>query len=254
MNKILFGTFLAALLFQSCITIKESTFNDGTQKVIEVDNYKLSSTGEVYMNFLGIIKADFVPSSFKIEFDSIIVYLDPIVINESQNADFIFITHNHLDHFSKKDIEQLAKSETLIIGPKTVTKKLKKYNCKTAMVGDVFEIGKIKYQVVEAYNIQSNIHKKGNKHLGFVITYKDVSVYTAGDTDHIPEMAELENITLALLPIGEGKTAMNPNSAADAANIIKPQIVIPCHYEIGNNSEQTFMNLVDESIQVILLR
>ncbi|MCJ7833078.1 MAG: hypothetical protein MUQ20_01670, partial [Deltaproteobacteria bacterium] len=51
----------------------------------------------------------------------------------------------------------------------------------------------------------------------------------------IREMEDLKNITVAIIPIGEGKTAMNPQSAAEATNLIKPGIVIPVHYNLGQN-------------------
>ncbi len=213
-------------------------------------NCKISSTGAVYMNIFGMIKIDFLPAGCKIEMDSIVVYADPVVVEDTVKADYIFITHNHLDHFLKKDVKKLSKSGTLIIGPKSVTKKIKETGTKTVSIGDTIDFGRIKYEVVESYNTRSKIHKKGSNYVGYVISCDTTRIYVAGDTDLIPEMEELENITVAIIPIGEGKTAMDPQSAAKAISIIRPELVIPVHYELKQGREEEFLKWVDDEVRV----
>ncbi|MCK5029767.1 MAG: MBL fold metallo-hydrolase [Bacteroidales bacterium] len=249
-SNIILILIIAGLMFQSCITIKHSSLRMPNPESIEVENCKISSTGAVYLNLFGIIKSDLMPAGIKVELDSITLYIDPLVVDDTIKADYIFITHNHLDHFSKADIDKLIKPETILIGPKTITKKYKNNNTKTVSIGEKKSFGKIKYEVVESYNIKSKLHKKGSKYVGYVISCDTTRIYIAGDTDFIPEMKELENITVAIIPIGEGKTAMNPQSAANAANLINPEIVIPIHYELGQNREKDFLELVDKNIEV----
>ena len=58
------------------------------------------------------------------------------------------------------------------------------------------------------------------------------NVYHAGDTALFGDMAllgRLESIDVALLPIGDNFT-MGPQDAAEAAHLLKPQLVIPMHY------------------------
>jgi L-ascorbate metabolism protein UlaG (beta-lactamase superfamily) len=213
-------------------------------------NCRISLTGAVYMNIFGLIKIDFQPASIKVEFDDKFLYIDPFVTDDSTKADYIFITHNHLDHFSMSDINKLLKRESIVIGPKSVTKKFKDYETKTVSIGDTVNLDRIRYEVVESYNFKSNMHKKGSKYVGYVISIDTTRIYVAGDTDFIPEMGDLKNISVAIVPIGEGKTAMNPQSAANAINLIKPKIVIPVHYELGKNREQDFLKHVDKDIKV----
>ncbi|RLI40057.1 hypothetical protein DRO64_09630, partial [Candidatus Bathyarchaeota archaeon] len=52
--------------------------------------------------------------------------------------------------------------------------------------------------------------------------------YHAGDTDFIPEMRELKDISLALLPSG-GTYTMDNEEAAEAAIAINPEVAIPMH-------------------------
>lgn len=123
----------AILIFQGCTII---SFALG-QKKLEVtraisitDDLKISSIGAVYLDFAHLMKAGFLPASIKINFRSEVIYLDPLVVNDSYNADYVFITHTHPDHLSKPDIELLCSKKTMIVGPKFVAKSLKGYKVK----------------------------------------------------------------------------------------------------------------------------
>ena len=52
-------------------------------------------------------------------------------------------------------------------------------------------------------------------------------IYFAGDTDLIPEMADIR-ADVALLPVG-GTYTMDAQEAAQAAAILKPKVVVPMH-------------------------
>jgi len=62
-----------------------------------------------------------------------------------------------------------------------------------------------------------------------LITIEGKTIYHAGDTDSIPEMKELEDIDVALLPIG-GTYTMDVNKAVQDAITITPKAVIPMHH------------------------
>lgn len=64
-------------------------------------------------------------------------------------------------------------------------------------------------------------------------------------------ISDIRDIDVALLPIGTGKTAMNPSKAAEAVELINPRYVIPMHYEPATDSLKSFMNQVDPDIQII---
>ena len=47
-----------------------------------------------------------------------IIYFDPFKIDKNYNdADLIFITHEHYDHYSEEDIDKVIKEDTIIIVP-----------------------------------------------------------------------------------------------------------------------------------------
>jgi L-ascorbate metabolism protein UlaG (beta-lactamase superfamily) len=58
-----------------------------------------------------------------------------------------------------------------------------------------------------------------------------VRVYFAGDTDHIPEMADIA-CDVALLPVS-GTYVMTVEEAAEAARTLSPEIVVPMHFGSG---------------------
>jgi L-ascorbate metabolism protein UlaG (beta-lactamase superfamily) len=239
---------LAFLAIQSCVTLKPGTISLSEPEGIRAGNCMISSTGVVYVNLFGIKKANFLPNSIKIEHTGLNIYIDPFRVQDSGRADYIFITHNHFDHFSKTCIKAISKPGTLIIAPECVSKKLKDYDVRTVYPGDKGESGNISYEAIPSYNIISNMHKRKFNYTGFVISCDTVRIYIAGDTDLVPEMRDLKDITVAILPIGVGKTAMDPLKAAEAANIIKPRIVIPCHFNLGEGNESLFSKNLDRNI------
>ena len=106
---------------------------------------------------------------------------------------------------------------------------------------------------VPAYNLDKPNHKQSSKYLGYILTINNKRIYHAGDTDLIPEMNSIE-ADIALLPVS-GKYVMDPEEAANAANLIRPEVAIPMHYGsvIGSKEDaEKFKSLVDEDIQVII--
>ena len=56
-----------------------------------------------------------------------VIYIDPFKIDKNYNdADIIFITHNHYDHYSEEDIEKVINKNTTIVIPEEMLIKLLK--------------------------------------------------------------------------------------------------------------------------------
>jgi len=91
--------------------------------------------------------------------------------------------------------------------------------------------------------------------VGYVITMEGVRIYLAGDTDRIPEMKNLGNIDIALLPVS-GTYVMTAREAAEAAlQDIKPAIAVPMHYGSvvgGPQDAEEFRKLLEGKIQVVI--
>lgn len=166
-------------------------------------------------------------ASFLFEASGKNIYIDPYTLRGNpKTADLILITHDHYDHYDIDSINRIRKPGTHILGPENVAKKI--HGAGILRKKDIVHIEDTTITAVPSYNTEKSFHP-AEAGLGFVIEHEGKKVYHSGDTDLIPEMEELKNITIALLPIS-GTYTMNSEEAVDAVKLIKPEIAIPMHY------------------------
>ena len=247
--------FLPALaLLQGCFTVeitRSGPMDHRTQTIRLSQNVSLNSLGLVDVN-----GSTFFPSGFRIDTPDKVIYIDPTMIDDPMPADLVLITHAHPDHLSVPDIQKIVTAKTVIVGPASVAKELSDIAVDVVEPGDAFVAGSIECEAVAAYNTKRMFlwiaaHPKKARNVGYVVTIGDVRIYHAGDTDSIPEMDNLSNITVAMVPIGGDKLTMDPVEAAAAINAVRPGVAIPMHYSVGQSDGlDIFRNLVDEGIEV----
>jgi L-ascorbate metabolism protein UlaG (beta-lactamase superfamily) len=229
------------LIVLGCKPISVSKLrNNQNHSLILNKDFKITTLEPVHLNYFGVYQTEFFQSGFRINYKKTVIYIDPIEVTDSIKADYILITHPHKDHFSITDIKTLCQPNTLIIGPKQLEKKLKDYKFQPILPRKKMDLGNFTIETLPAYNIKEHKigmawHSVKKNYLGYILTFDDIKIYHAGDTDFIPEMAELKHITIAMVPIGEKFTAMHPKEAAEALNVIQPRFVIPMHYELNKN-------------------
>ena len=164
-----------------------------------------------------------------------IIYIDPYNIEKKYNdADLIFITHDHYDHYSEEDIDKVKKEDTVIIAPEELLTKLLRKGFRldhiiTVEPNKEYITEGIKFETVPAYNTNKQFHPKENEWVGNIIEIKGISYYIAGDTD-ITEENKKVKCDVAFVPVG-GTYTMDFKEAAYLINEIKPKIAIPTHYE-----------------------
>jgi len=78
-------------------------------------------------------------------------------------------------------------------------------------------------------------HHKGIGN-GYVLSFGDTRVYFSGDTECIPEMKALKNISIAFVAMNPPRT-MPTAEAAACVEAFKPRIVYPYHYRGQNTRE-----------------
>lgn len=198
-------------------------------------------------------------SSIKINKEKVI-YIDPFKIDRNYNdADIIFITHDHYDHYSEDDIDKVRKNNTVIVAPEgLMTKLLEKGFLKdyiiTVQPDKEYIVEGIKFKTVLAYNINKQFHPKENGWVGYIIEIRDIRYYIAGDTDVTAENKKVK-CDVAFVPVG-GKYTMDFKEASSLINEIKPKIAVPIHYGsiVGTNQDAIdFINLLHPTIKGIIL-
>lgn len=178
------------------------------------------------------------------------VYVDPVSrMGETDidysvlpEADLVLYTHDHPDHIDKKALEQHATDRTMIIAPFScrgmVNQAKVTQNAEYLLNDKVYKYGNssvpIFVKAVPAYNTtkgREQFHPKG-KGNGYMLTIgKKWTLYIAGDTEPIPEMADFAKefqIEVALLPVNQPYT-MTPEQFESAVKVLKPHVVIPYH-------------------------
>ena len=185
-----------------------------------------------------------------------VIYIDPYNIKEDKkDADIIFITHAHYDHFSEEDIIKIKNENTIIVITEDIYNKvielgfLEKKIIKV-MPKEEYKIGNIRFQTIPAYNIDKKFHPKENMWVGYLININNIRYYIAGDTDITNENKKVE-CDVAFLPVG-GTYTMDYKEAAELANIIRPKIVVPIHYGIIVGTKEdalNFKNFINKDIE-----
>ncbi len=191
--------------------------------------------------------------SFRLKGEKV-VYVDPWKLSpDAEKADVVLVTHEHYDHFSKDDIAKISKPDTIVVAPASVPAPA---GLKTlvAKAGDTLTANGIRIEVVPAYNTNKRFHPKSAGHVGYIITLGGKRIYHAGDTDVIPEMAQVR-CDIALLPVS-GTYVMTAEEAAQAANTLQPALAIPMHYAdpdvVGTRADaETFKRLAKVPVEIL---
>ena len=178
-----------------------------------------------------------VHASIRLQYDGKEVMIDPVVklgdktidYSAMPKADYIFVTHEHGDHFDKEAIKQLSDDNTKLVTNKRCADMLG-YG-KVMANGDVATLDDFTVEAVPAYNTtegRQKFHPKGRDN-GYIITIDGVRIYVAGDTEDIPEMANVKDIDIAFMPCNQPYT-MTTNQLVNAAKVVKPKVLFPYHY------------------------
>jgi L-ascorbate metabolism protein UlaG (beta-lactamase superfamily) len=191
-----------------------------------------------------------------------VIYFDPFKIEAGgPKADIILVSHEHFDHCNVEDLAKIITPATIVVAhsqSKALLAKLNVREVKIVKPGDKIHINDIIVEAVPAYNIDKFrepgrvFHPKEDGKVGFIATIEGVRIYHAGDTDHIPEMKNVQT-DIALLPVS-GTYVMTAQEAAEAAGTIKPQIAVPMHYGaiVGDSADaETFKRLAKCEVKLL---
>lgn len=211
------------------------------QKSYEVDEFKTKSGKTVKFHAL-------MHACIRIEMDGKEIQIDPVAklgdrtvdYAAMPKADYIFVTHEHGDHYDAKSIKQLTGEKTQLVmnkrcadmyGAGKVMVRSALGTLRSAKNGDKLQLADISVEAVPAYNYtegHTQFHPKGRDN-GYILTIDGLRIYIAGDTEDIPEMSKIKDIDIAFLPCNQPYT-MTPDQLIRAAKVIKPKVLFPYHY------------------------
>lgn len=211
-----------------------------------------SSLGEVAIFPLG-------HGSLRIEAAGVVIHVDPwsnvADYSLQPDADLVLVTHAHPDHFDPAALEQVAAAGTVFVMDATSAGRFA--GEATALAnGETFEFAGITVTAVPAYNLVRTrdggdpYHPQGQFN-GYLLDFGDLRVHVAGDTECVPELAELGDVDVSFLPINLPFT-MPPEEAAECYRTIAPAVAVPYHQ--GDSDPQVVADLLaDTDIDVTVL-
>jgi UPF0173 metal-dependent hydrolase fjoh_2786 len=155
----------------------------------------------------------------------------------SIEATYILLTHAHADHILDAEVIAKRTSAPLITNPEILD-----HYRKLGLDGHDMNIGgshrfldgKVKIKMVKAVHSSSFPDGSyGGNPAGFLINYKDQTIYISGDTALTMDMKIIPHqykVDLAILPIGNNYT-MGVRDALTAAKFVETNNVLGVHYD-----------------------
>jgi L-ascorbate metabolism protein UlaG (beta-lactamase superfamily) len=185
-----------------------------------------------------------------------VVHVDPVGREADYSAlpkaDLILITHEHGDHLDPDAVARITKEGTEVVVASSCEGRIE--GSSLLRNGESGTFADFPVEAVPAYNMVhtrpdgSPYHPRGNGN-GYVITFGDLRLYVAGDTENTPEMKALEDIDVAFLPMNLPYT-MTPAMVADAARGFRPRILYPYHFGETDTGELGRLLAEEEGIEV----
>jgi L-ascorbate metabolism protein UlaG (beta-lactamase superfamily) len=242
MSRRRFGSVLFALL-----ALAMSAF-----AAFEVDEIP-TAAGPLRITFIG-------HGTLRFDFSGRVVYVDPdgrlADFSAMPKADLILVTHQHGDHFDPQAIAALRRAGTeIVVSPACLPPPA---GARVMGNGDRAEAAGLALEALPAYNVVHRrpdgrpFHPRGEGN-GYLISFAGLRVYVAGDTEDIPEMAELRDIAVAFLPMNLPYT-MTPEMTARAARSFRPRILYPYHTSATDPQRLVDLLRGDPAIEVRVRR
>ena len=203
----------------------------GCKAAQKVDEFTTKSGKKVTITCIKHASMEINYKGVEIQVDPVGMWLKPETDYATfPKANIILITHEHKDHFDREAIHQIRTPATSIYVNQAVFGHFK--NGLVMRNGDKVQYSDdISIEAVPAYNTtpdHAQFHPKGRDN-GYILTLDGLRIYIAGDTEDIPEMANLKDIDIAFLPCNQPYT-MTIDQCVKAAKIIKPKVLFPYHY------------------------
>jgi L-ascorbate metabolism protein UlaG (beta-lactamase superfamily) len=176
-------------------------------------------------------------------------------VEDLKKVDIVCVTHDHGDHLGDA-IRICKQTGATFVGIFELGVYAKEQGVKDVVginIGGTVEVKGVNIVMVQAFHSALR-----GVPIGFVINADRKTIYHAGDTSLFGDMrliSEIYRPNVALIPIG-GYYTMGPSEAAKAIELIKPNVVIPMHYQtfpVLASSAEEFEKAVKERVPAVRL-
>ena len=197
------------------------------------------------------------------------IHAKPPISPSKFKVDYIFCTHDHLDHTDPIALPIIAACfpTTIFLGPQE--------SCDHLIELGIQQTRVIPLQVETAYTF-SDVQvtpfysilpsDTTTTHFGYLFSIDNTKIYNMGDTNQAvvkkPEIilnpVAQQTPDIAMFPIIGDTPERRPRDALRFAQIVKPKIAIPCHYDCFTNrtiNPQEFTRLLqnDPTMKTVII-
>lgn len=182
-------------------------------------------------------------AAFAIEHEGKTALIDPFLTGNPKAAvsadevaaDVILLTHGHSDHYG--DTVAIAKrTGATVVAIVELAGELAEEGVENVIdpnIGGTVDLGWISARLTPAWHTSTTPKGLVNTPAGFVIEVGGKRIYDTGDTALFSDLAlpaKRGHIDVAIMPIG-GHYTMDRFDAVAAAELVKADQIIPCHYD-----------------------
>jgi len=194
-------------------------------------------------------------SSIKLETGNQSIYIDPYAGPEEWYApcSAVLVSQWHYDHCNVAKLRKASNDATKVIGTPEMAAEI--FPCDVLAPGKSREFADV--EVVAMPAINPHVAHRGHTHdpvskIGFTVLAENKKVYFMGDSDFLPQTADMKPDIL-LIAVGGTYTAA-PREAADTTNRIAPKLAIPIHWGdvVGTRDDALlFSELVHVPVKIL---
>ncbi|MGE5551745.1 MAG: MBL fold metallo-hydrolase [Bacteroidota bacterium] len=175
----------------------------------------------------------------------------PVKAEELTKVDYLFITHQHLDHYDPDSVPKIMKASPhcrLVVESGCVKLAgIARYPQNRVLGVERGEGGRnqyhqypeVSFRAIRAYHNDLFDQELGYFYVGYVIRIGGITLWHTGDTQYHDTLAkEAGRVDLLLVPINGKWGNMNCQSAVTLAKEASPRLAIPMHW--GMIAENTW--------------